>query len=77
MQGCAAGRCRVARRAEVAIRAGTAISLRRIVGVEEPDCFRTVNLLGLGHLILSNPVLRGFVWGDVPERGVESFLVVP
>ena len=46
MQGCAAGRCRVARRAEVAIRAGTAISLRRIVGVEEPDCFRTVNLLG-------------------------------
>ena len=32
-QGQAVGRCRVARRAEVAMRAGTAISLRRMVGV--------------------------------------------
>ena len=44
---------------------------------EEPDVFRTVNLLGfLGGSVVAKPVLLGLIWRDVSERGVEPFLIV-
>ncbi len=45
-------------------------------GREEPGVFRTVILVVLCCLVLSEPVLLGLVWCDVPAGRVETFVVV-